>query len=141
VRRPKIIIFDDDSTVLEVLHHYFVECDYEVQSFNEPILCHCIKDGSSCVTPCADIMITDYAMPRLTGIELLVNQNNKGCSIDIRNKAIVSGDLPDRHREKMNGLAGTFFQKPFSFPELYEWTNECIGRVDLSRPLGDYTAF
>jgi FixJ family two-component response regulator len=86
-------------------------------------------------------MITDYAMPRLTGIELLVNQNNKGCSIDIRNKAVVSGDLPDRHREKMNGLAGTFFQKPFSFPELYEWTNECIARVDLSRPLGDYTAF
>jgi DNA-binding NtrC family response regulator len=139
MRKPRIIIFDDDSMILEVLHNYFVACDYEVQFFKKPTLCRCIKNSVSCQSPCADIMITDYSMPGLTGIELLDNQTRHGCSIDVRNKAIMSGELPDRNRDKMKGLAGSFFQKPFHLRELYEWTHECLGRVDLSQPLGNYT--
>jgi DNA-binding NtrC family response regulator len=141
MRKPRIIIFDDDMMVLELLHNYFVACNYEVESFNKPILCGCIKDNASCQRPCADIMITDYSMPRLTGIEFLDNQTKNRCTIDIRNKAIVSGELPDHYRDKMKRLASTYFQKPVLLRELYEWTNECIARVDLSQPLGNYLHF
>jgi DNA-binding NtrC family response regulator len=141
MRKPRIIIFDDDMMVLELLHNYFVACNYDVQSFSEPISCCCIKDKGSCQSPCADILITDYSMPRLTGIEFLDNQTKHGCGIDTRNKAILSGQLPDQHRDKIKRLASTFFQKPVRLRELYEWTTECVGRVDLSQPLGNYTAY
>jgi DNA-binding response OmpR family regulator len=141
MRKPRIIIFDDDKIILELLHNYFSACNFEVQSFNAPILCRHAKDMGRCQKPCADIIITDYVMPGINGIELLDSHFKHGCAIESKNKAIVSGDLPDRYRDKMNGLADAFFRKPVRLRELYEWTKACIDRIDLSQPLRNYTTF
>ena len=125
--------------ILEMLKHYFSSKNFEVQSFSEPILCPHDKGTGSCQNPCADIIITDYAMPRITGIELLDSQTKYGCAIHVKNKAIISGELPDKYRDQMKGLVHTFFQKPLHMRDLYEWTKECIGRINLSLPLGNYS--
>jgi hypothetical protein len=52
----------------------------------------------------------------------------------------MSGELLDQNKDEIKRLASAFFQKPFRIRELYEWTHECMGRVDLLQPLGNYTA-
>jgi len=134
MRKPRMIIFDDDTMILEVLNNHFSRMNFELQCFSQPILCpHCEN-----TTPCADIIITDFLMPRINGFELLNHQAQQGCTINIKNKAIVSGVLPEEHIDKLSELAGKFFGKPFSLKELDAWAKECVSRVDLSQPLGNY---
>ena len=137
MRKPRIIIFDDDTMILELLNDYFSLMTFEVQCFNQPILCSPCENTN----PCADIIITDFQMPRINGFELLNHQNQQGCTINIKNKAIVSGVLPEEHIDKVSELAGTFFEKPFSLQEIAAWTKECIRRVNLSQPLCNYYVY
>ena len=106
-----------------------------MKSFTEPIVCPHAEDGGRCLNPCADMIITDFLMPRINGIELLERQTRQGCTVDVKNKAVVSGELPERYRDKMKGLADAFFQKPFRMQDIKAWTTECLSRIDLSRPL------
>jgi DNA-binding NtrC family response regulator len=135
MRKPRMIIFDDDTIILELLNNHFSRMNFEVQCFSEPILCRRPCENT---TPCADIIITDFKMPRINGFELLNHQAQQGCTINIKNKAIVSGALPEEHIDKVSELAGTLFGKPFSLKELDAWTKECVSRIDLSQPLGNY---
>jgi DNA-binding response OmpR family regulator len=64
MRKARIIIFDDDPVILDMLGYYFSVKGFEVQSFAEPILCHPSESASSCLTPCSDIIITDFRMPQ-----------------------------------------------------------------------------
>ncbi len=134
MRKPRIIIFDDDAMVLEILRDIFSIINFEVQSFTEPIIC----SPNNCSNPCADIIITDFQMPRINGIDLLKHQIQQGCPIHIKNKAIMSGDLPDKYAGSVKEFADTFFQKPICIKKLNMWTKECISRNDLSQPLGNY---
>ena len=135
MRKPRIIIFDDDAMVLEILKDIFSMFNFEVQSFREPVLCHL---SNKCSYPCADIIITDFQMPRINGIDLLKHQIQQGCPIHIKNKAIMSGDLPDKYAGSVKEFADTFFQKPIAMLKLNTWAKRCISRNDLSQPLGNY---
>ena len=137
MRKIRIIIFDDDVVTLRLLKILLTDRNYEVLSFNEPIICpiyekntgNCTKDNQ-----CADIIITDFEMPKMNGSELLQKQSERGCKVDIRNKAIISGNIDNENVIKKLGYA--FFKKPIELSELIEWLNECEKRVDLSLPLG-----
>jgi len=138
MRKPRILLFDDDNMLLEVLHYYFSARNFEVQSFSEPVLCPLAQNSSFCLNPCADIIITDFQMPGMNGVELLHYHTQRRCPINVKNKAIMSGAFPDDCLDKMKGLADTFFQKPIHMQELDDWTKKCISRNDLSLPLGSY---
>jgi len=138
MRKPRILFFDDDNMLLEVLHYYFSARNFEVQSFSEPVLCPLAQNSSFCLNPCADIIITDFQMPGMNGVELLHYQTQRRCPINVKNKAIMSGALPDDFLDKMKEVADTFFQKPVHMQELNEWARNCISHHDLSQPLGSY---
>ena len=141
IRKPRIIIYDDDTFILQMLRAHFSEMNYEVQCFSEPIPCPDKINTNGCSSPCADIIISDFGMPKINGIELLSRQAKSGCPITARNKAIMSGDLPYEHIDKITELVGMFFQKPIHMEELNAWTKECISRIDLSQPLADSVAW
>ena len=138
MRKPRIIIFDDNATVLTMLNCYFSVMNCEVQTFDQAVLCPACDNVYNCVNPCADIIITDFQMPRINGIDLLHHHVQRKCPINIQNKAIMSAESPDNYIDKMKGLADTYFQKPFCVKKLNAWTQECISRSDLSQPLGNY---
>lgn len=139
MRKRRAIIFDDEPIVLEILEMFLSKRGYEVFSFPEPIVCpvfrnndrHCHNDK-----PCADIMISDYKMPVMTGFELLKRQKEKGCGLDIRNKAIISGYFDDRDEANIDQLGCAFFRKPFRLEELWTWIKACEERMPLSMPVG-----
>ncbi|HWR58654.1 MAG TPA: response regulator [Thermodesulfovibrionales bacterium] len=139
MRKPTVIIFDDDLINLKVLKSLITATrDYEVLTFDRPVDCPVYGDIESCagLNPCADIIITDYKMPGMTGIEMLHRQEQRGCGVDMRNKAVMSADLDDKQQEIIKGLGWAFFEKPFKFNNLLAWLDECEKRIDLSVPLG-----
>jgi CheY-like chemotaxis protein len=139
VRKRRAIIYDDNEVILEMLKSFLANRDYEVICFNEPSACPIYgEDAKSCpkTGQCADVMITDLKMPRMTGIELLRQQADRGCKLDVRNKVVISGYAGEEDFEAIRKLGCAFFKKPFELSELSEWLDECEKRIDLSLPLG-----
>jgi DNA-binding response OmpR family regulator len=139
MRKKRAIVFDDDHFILIMFKKFFSSCGYEVLTFNEPTVCPVYeKQTEQCDKeyPCADIVITDFEMPKMNGIELLMHQTNRGCRLTIKNKAVISGSLDEENRKKIEELGGAFFQKPLNFDELTNWIDACEKRIDPSQPVG-----
>jgi len=138
LRKPRVIIIDDEDMFLNCLKKWLSKKNYEVLTFSDPTVCpfhekrtdNCMKEN-----PCADIIITDFHMPGMNGIELLQSQLGRGCKIDKRNKAIMSGDMNDKIITVMNESDYSFFEKPLDLFMISDWLNGCEKRIDLSLPL------
>lgn len=137
MRKPRVIVYDDDNLLLGFLAAFLSELDYEVITFNKPGPCPIYEVSCDvCNKPCSDIIITDYRMPGMTGVEMLRLQSQRGCWVDTRNKAIMSGGLGSDEQKSIRELGYNFFGKPFPMTELTVWLDECKKRIDLSKPLG-----
>jgi DNA-binding response OmpR family regulator len=61
----RIVLVDDEPKILETWGAILSQSGYEVQSFPDPIAAlEAISGGCDCV-------ITDYHLPRMTGVELI----------------------------------------------------------------------
>ncbi len=139
MRKPRVIIFDDEAMLLELLEFCFAKWGYEVFSYQTPVACPFNKNsGGSCekFAPCADLMISDFRMPHRTGIELFQLQEKRGCKIDRKMKAIMSGISDEGLLKQCADLGYRFFEKPFSCSDISGWLGECEENFDLSKPLG-----
>jgi len=139
IRKPRVMIIDDEAIFLDSLKRWLSRRNYEVFTFNNPTVCpvyekktgNCMKEN-----PCADIIITDFNMPGMNGFEFLQYQSQRGCKIDKRNKAIVSGYIDYETIEIINKSDYSFFEKPLDLSLMSDWLNECKKRIDLSLPAG-----
>jgi CheY-like chemotaxis protein len=132
------MIFADDLMLLELLGVFFSQSGYEVFSYNIPEVCP-LHEGAvdgECLAPCADLVMSDFQMPKMTGIELLELQSRRGCRIDNKMKAIMSGYSGGELEAQSEESGYKLFKKPFTYEELSGWLRECEGQLDLSRQLG-----
>lgn len=139
MRKPRVIIYDDDLLTLEVMKLYFTRQGYEVFLYSSPVVCPFNKrTGNSCenLYPCADILISDFKMPIMTGIELLKGQSKLGCKLDMKCKAIMTGYSDTSLINECNDMGCQLFQKPVKFSQLSAWLSECEKLFDLSRQTG-----
>jgi DNA-binding NtrC family response regulator len=139
MRKKRALIFDDDVLILQLYKDVLSKMDYEVFTYNEPTVCPIYeKNAERCNqnNPCADIVITDFEMPKMNGIELLQNQSKRGCPVDFRNKALISGHGSFANAETIKQLGVSFFTKPINIGEFCKWVKECEQYIDLSQPLG-----
>lgn len=140
MRQPRVIIYDDDVFVLNMLKDFLTRRGYEVLGFNEPVICPIYEKLAACCEnahPCADITISDFKMPRMNGIQLLEYQSERHCKIDIKNKAIISAYIDNENLKIIEEMGCAFFNKPFSLAEISGWLDGCADRIDLSQPVGD----
>jgi len=139
MRKLRAVIIDDEPFIRNMLKDFFLLRSYEVLSYSDAaMVCPLYgKDGDVCAheLPCSDVLLTDFNMPGVNGVELLQHQQAKGCRLDIRNKAVISGYIDDLNREVIDKLGCTFFRKPFTISALSAWLTGCEQRVDQSRPL------
>jgi CheY-like chemotaxis protein len=138
LRKRRAIVFDDEPVVLLVLKDFFETRGYEVLAFREPVICPVYGDAAGCMNkaPCGDIILTDYGMPTMSGIELFQAQARNGCELTSKNKALLTGHMDERKMKDIRDLGIAFFEKPVLFKELDRWVGECELRMDLSLPLG-----
>jgi CheY-like chemotaxis protein len=138
MRKPRVIVVDDDDLILTVFRHLFESMGYEVLTADTPMTCAFYRElADDCPQHdrCTDILITDNTMPNMTGLELLEMQHHRGCKLTSKNKALMTGNPDSGIREHADVLGCKFFQKPMPIFDITEWVKECEGRVDLSEPL------
>ena len=144
MRKPRVIIFDDEPTLLELLELCFTRWGYEVFSYRTPVVCPLNGNGSGSGTsagtcqsnaPCADLVISDFQMPHMTGLKLFQLQAERGCKVEKKMKAIMSGHSEGELLTQCEDLGYRFFEKPFSCSDLTDWLSDCEKNFDLSRQL------
>jgi len=140
MRKPRAIIYDDDLLILELMKLHFTKRGYEVFLYSSPVVCPFHKSPTdSCENPypCADILISDFKMPRMSGIELLQGQSKLGCKLEMKFKAIMTGYSDNSVISQCDDIGCKFFQKPVTFSQLSGWLSECEKLFDLSPQSGD----
>ena len=141
MRKPRVILFDDDVIILNMLELFFKRKGYEVFQFSSPVVCPLKYPADSCknLAPCADVIISDYKMPQMTGQELFQHQSDRGCRIDCKMKAIMTGYLDEEIVKRCKDSGYKFFNKPFNLSVLSGWLSVCEQHFDLSQELNEIT--
>jgi YesN/AraC family two-component response regulator len=83
------------------------------------------------------MIISDVNLPTKTGLELIKEQQQKGCKVKYR--ALMSGDWTDSSLKEARELGCHIFHKPFTFnmKKLFQWLNECSEKINSKRKLYD----
>lgn len=123
--RPKIIIIDRDSTILDLLYFFLSMRNYEISIFRKPVFCPVYTNpGHLCTQgPCADALVMEY---EVSGFDLLIRQAGQGCRIDKKRKAIISSDLIGDMRQRSSRTGCEFFEKPFRLADISRWLDSCM---------------
>jgi len=136
--RPRILIFEDNKTLLSTLKHVFRKQGYEVFAFSNPKVCQAY-DSVDLMCPadvaCADIIISDVNMPTKNGLDLIKERQQKGCQIKYH--ALMSADWTDSNLKSAHELGCYVFHKPFDLKEMLAWLDDCrdeLKRQRLSTP-------
>lgn len=113
VNAVKILIVDDEINVLRSLERLFMDCDFDVTTSSSPIEAQQLfeEDGPF------DIVLSDYMMPGMNGIELLNGIRSKSPdTVGI----ILSGyaDMEQITKAIADGQIKHFVMKP--------WDNEML---------------
>ncbi len=139
MRKPRAVVFVSESLILGMLRDYFQIRGYEVLFAADPTAICPVHGagGEMCANfdSCTDVMITDFHVPGLNGVELYEHQIRKGCPLDNRNKAVLAGYIDPSYRRTVDELGFCFLQKPFTIFNLSDWLAVCEQRMDLSKPL------
>lgn len=134
----RVFVFDDNDRMRELIEEILEDRDCEVHAFKDPSLCP-VYTGGECGCSdghvCTDVVITDFHMPVMNGLEFVTALAKKHCRVDPRNRAIISGMWRDDDRARAEKLGCRTFRKPFDFNELNSWLDECERRVQTDRRL------
>lgn len=136
MRKLKVLLFEDDLDMVRLLETVIRGQGYEVASFPDPTACPVYRNPKcTCPadSPCADIVITDFRMPNMDGLEFLKLQERQGCKADIANKAILSAAIPSSYLEEVEKVGCQVIKKPFRVSEITGWLEECAQRIFASR--------
>jgi len=138
MRKPRILVCDDNDQIRDFFRRLLERRGYEVLTAETPMTCAFYKDhGDHCPQHerCTDILITDYEMPVMTGMDLLELQHRGGCRLTTRNKAIMTGNDNPEMRKSAEALGCQLFTKPPVITALITWLEECQERINLAEPL------
>ncbi|MFH0953607.1 MAG: response regulator [Verrucomicrobiota bacterium] len=130
----RALVFEDDEYTRFLLVTLLKRRGYEVIPFEDPSQCP-LEEGRVCYAACADVLISDLRMPRMTGLEFLERQKKRGCPI--ANTALVSGAWSYAELTRAEELGCQVFHKPFNLSEVNAWLAACEQAVDPGRVLAD----
>lgn len=116
------VILDDDPVIVSLLSRVLTQKGYEVSSYSSPISCPLYTEEScpcSWSGSCPDLIVTDYDMPTVNGIELVEHLKRKQCKCN--NIAVISGSWSEHDLQKALPPGVSVFSKPFSLHRIRAW--------------------
>ena len=138
-RKLRAIVFDDNVDDRYVIRRLLESRGYEVLDYVDPAACpllysHECQCGQT--EACCDILITDVNMPKVSGLEFLEQQIQKGCKIP--NIAITSDAWSDSNLKHAQRLGLTTLEKTRTWDALADWLDERGPQIDPSRSLSNW---
>ncbi len=113
-----VLVVDDEASVSSYLSEGLSRAGFLVTTANDAAeVLTLLADGTEAPAP-VDLLLTDYNMPRLTGLELVEVLRREGLEMPC---LLMSGELSGTLALEAlsKGCAG-FIKKPFSLPVLVE---------------------
>jgi len=117
--RKKILIVDDDKTILYILRRFFIGEGFEVSVAKDGLEA---MDRLKAENPA--LVLTDIKMPSFSGIDLIkfIRQNMNGIPI------VAMTAYPHLYPEKRNGNeVDAYFRKPFDINEMLSSIEKLLG--------------
>jgi len=139
----KVVVIDDDPFVLSLMKAMLQRKGHTVLAYSNPLECpvyHASSYPCAVASPCPDIIITDYDMPQVNGMEFLMYAYERRCRC--KNVAIITGKgVDEANMIRMAKLGVRYFLKPIDFDELYDWmsrvqihdSSDCCGDGSCGR--------
>jgi FixJ family two-component response regulator len=123
-KKLKVIIFEHDQTILNRFKGLFNFKGHDVLSYSEPdtcplltdMQCDCPKDS-----PCADVLIADMQMGKMSGLEFFEHQRKKGCKTPDGNKLLLGEEITAEQQRAIKNLGCGFIKKPFNAYDVANW--------------------
>ena len=137
--RPRVLIFDDDPLIRQMLWGVCDRRGYEVITFPDPGLCPLhTKDQCPCEseTTCTDIIISDLDMPNVKGLDFLEKLLGNGCRC--RHIALISGSWSASDIARARSLGCKLFEKPFHISQVMEWLEQTERELLPNRKLQEW---
>jgi len=131
----KILVFDQEQSLRQLLKTFLVQQGHDVTVYSSPSMCplYCSLMTAACScareTPCADVIIADLDAPAVNAVEFLKLQRKRGCKMLDANKAIMSNYLTSALDRAISALGCHHIGKPFRLTEIREWVDECRQRL------------
>ena len=136
-----IVVIDDEESIRETLKMYLEDQGHDVFTAPEPVLCD-VYNGHDCKLdyPCCDLMLIDYKMPKMTGVDFIQSMKSRGCKRLSATKVLMSGDTSAINKEIAMQLGCQVIQKPLTFRMLDEITLKVKERLSPERKLADLSS-
>lgn len=128
----KIWIVDDDPAICNMLRIMLTTKGHVVEIYPDPTATPLAEKGTvNCLPdrPCADAMLIDYFMPNMNGLDFLKLMDERGCGAVKGNKAIITAHGTSELCQELDQLGVKYFKKPFRFPDIDKWLEDCAGRL------------
>jgi len=132
MKNLRIVIFEDDQALASMLKLVLSKGGHDVQVFPDPTICPVYRDHETeCIngTPCADVIISDYKMPHMTGLDFFKLMRMRGCKAKDENKLLITGSVISAEmKHDIKGLGCCCIKKPFKISKIVNWVDECADR-------------
>jgi chemosensory pili system protein ChpA (sensor histidine kinase/response regulator) len=125
--KPKVMIVDDEDAIRQTLELLLRAHQFDVvTTARDGIEALATLDA---VTP--DIVVTDYQMPRMNGLELCSRIRSTGRLSQIPTLVLSASDEPERSIRSMKHTA--FLRKPSSITEISSALRDLLGEASAAR--------
>lgn len=131
----KILIFDPDLGLRELLKVYLAGQGHEVQAYQDVTVCPLFRNlhdehcHCSQQRPCADAVLMDIRMPHINAIDFLKLQRQRGCKAVDANKAIMSASMTKALEATIEAFGCHHIRKPFHLADIKNWIETCAARL------------
>ena len=131
----RILIFDREESLLELLNIVLSAAGHQVQTFTDPSFCPLFflrEETGACCTreqPCADALLADLDLPQINALDFLKLQRQRGCKALDANKAVMSASLTEDLQREINEFGGEYIKKPFHLADILAWVEGCAQRL------------
>lgn len=138
----KILVFEPEKSLRELLRIYLAGHGHEVLAFKDPTVCPLYKNlqDDHCCCPsgsaCGDVIIIDNRMPYISAIDFLKLQRRRGCKALDANKAVMSASMTRQLEETIVEFGCHHIKKPFQLGRIAAWVNDCRRRLEAAVAAG-----
>gem|GEM_PF-1001401 len=137
IMNPKhILVVDDDEGILSILSRALRDAGFQVTIVNDSTeALFMLVNRRNTSTP-VDLLVTDFNMPKLTGLSLIDELRNEGVKLP---SLLMSGNLDETMASEAHsrGCVG-FLKKPFPFSVLFNLIRQVFETGEEREELRSY---